>query len=193
MGSDGQIKHALDTGPRYVNSICFSPDGTKLASGHNDGMVRMFDVETGDLILGPIEAIGDPLTGHTAFVNSISLSPDGTKLASALTDKTVRFWDTDSSDPIGEPLQHEDMVMAVTFSQSGEFIACGEYGGNVSIWHVPWWDDSKKEANKSLLDLASHSFEHATSQDAHPQPDTKLEPKFFSENVHQLSRPEACK
>ncbi|KIJ13200.1 hypothetical protein PAXINDRAFT_170642 [Paxillus involutus ATCC 200175] len=189
LKDDGRIKHALDTGPRSVSSICFSPDGTKLVSGHFDAKIRVFDVDNGDLILGPIEghtfyvnsvvwsldgtrlftasldrsirfwdsetgeAIGDPLTCHTAFVTSISLSPDGAKLASASSDKTVHFWDTDSGDPIGEPLQHEDMVLAVKFSQSGEFVACGENNGKVSIWCVPWWDDSKKEANKSLLDL----------------------------------------
>ncbi|KIJ13206.1 hypothetical protein PAXINDRAFT_170648 [Paxillus involutus ATCC 200175] len=186
---DGRIKHAIDTGPHGVDSICFSPDGTKLASGQRDTMIRVFDVETGDLILGPIEghtfyvnsvvwsldgtrlftasfdksirfwdsetgeAIGDPLTSHTAFVTSISLSPDGAKLASTSSDRTVRFWDTDSGDPIGEPLQHEGYICAVTFSPSGEFVACGENSGKLLIWRVPWWDDSKKEANKLLLDL----------------------------------------
>ncbi|KAF8836569.1 WD40 repeat-like protein [Paxillus ammoniavirescens] len=185
---DGRTKHAIETGPRSVYSICFSPDGTKLASGHRDNMIRVFDVETGELVLGPMEGhtnwvnsvvwsldgtrlftasddhfirfwdsetgqpIGEPLTGHTGYIISIALSPDGTKLASASGDKTVRFWDTDSGDPIGEPLQHEDYVWAVTFSPSGEFVACGESGGKVSIWRVPWWDDSKK-AHKSLLDL----------------------------------------
>jgi WD40 repeat protein len=58
MKEDGQMKHAIETVRGDVNSICFSPDGTKLASGHDDKMIRVFDVENGDLILGPIE-------GHT--------------------------------------------------------------------------------------------------------------------------------
>ncbi|KIJ09781.1 hypothetical protein PAXINDRAFT_172341, partial [Paxillus involutus ATCC 200175] len=182
-----RIKHAIQTGSPGVYPICFSPDETKLAAGHED-KIRVFDVENGDLILGPIEghtgwvtcvvwsldgsrlfttswdksirfwdsetgkAIGDPLTGHTFSVNSISLSPDGTRLASASSDRTVRFWRTDSGDPIRELLQHESGVRVITFSPSGEFIACGEDSGKISIWRVPWWDDSKK-AHESLLDL----------------------------------------
>jgi hypothetical protein len=56
----------------------------------------------------------------------------------------------------------------------GEFIACGGTDGKVSIWRVPWWDDSKEkviahtqlsfhcfslplrlQAHKSLLDVRS--------------------------------------
>jgi WD40 repeat protein len=35
LKEDGRIKHVIETGWRS-NSICFSPDGTKLASGHDD-------------------------------------------------------------------------------------------------------------------------------------------------------------
>ncbi|KIK93603.1 hypothetical protein PAXRUDRAFT_828818 [Paxillus rubicundulus Ve08.2h10] len=185
---DGRITHSIDTVPRDVNSISFSPDGTKLASGHDDMKIRVFDVENGDLVLGPVEghtlyvssvvwsldgsrlftaswdhsirlwdsktgeAIGDPWAGHTDLVNSISLSPDGTKLASASRDETVRFWGAESEEPLGEPLQCGSNVWVVTFSPSGEFIACGDINGKVSIWRVPWWDNSKEEAHKSLLD-----------------------------------------
>ncbi|KAF8837904.1 WD40 repeat-like protein [Paxillus ammoniavirescens] len=191
MKEEGQKEHVIETVPGDVNSICFSPDGTKLASAHDDKMIRVFDVEYGDLILGPIqghtdwvssvvwsldgnrlftasadhsirlwdsetgEAIGDPWTGHINDVNSISLSPDGTKLASASYDNTGRFWGTESGEPIGEQLQHGKVVCVVTFSPSGEFVACGGGGGKVSIWRVPWWDDRDIEVHKSLLDVRS--------------------------------------
>ncbi|KAF8837557.1 WD40 repeat-like protein [Paxillus ammoniavirescens] len=201
LTEDGRVKHVIETDSGDVHSICFSPDGTKLASAHSDYMVRVFDIENGDLILGPIEghtlyvnsvvwsldgsrlftastdksirfwdsetgaAIGDPLTGHTGFVMSMSLSPDGTKIASASTDKTIRFWAADSGDPIGGPLQHEDGLEAVTFSPSGEFVACGEYYGKVLIWRVPWWDDSMDKAHNLLLDLPAVTIPRHVASD----------------------------
>ena len=46
-----------------------------LASGGDDGTVRLWDVATG-------RQIGDPLTGHTGAVPSVAFSPDGKTLAS---------------------------------------------------------------------------------------------------------------
>ncbi|KIJ07396.1 hypothetical protein PAXINDRAFT_90454 [Paxillus involutus ATCC 200175] len=189
MNEGGQIKHSIGTG-MTVYSLCFSPNGEKLACAVNNPAgevdlgiyaIHVYDVESGELILGPIigheytincvlwsfdgtrlflasdddtircwnsgtgESIGEPWKGHTDSVTSFSLSPDGTKLASASYDTTVRFWDARSGDPIGHPLQHDNLVYAVTFSPSGEFVTSGGFNDKVSIWRVPWWDDSHKE------------------------------------------------
>ncbi|KIJ08696.1 hypothetical protein PAXINDRAFT_172840, partial [Paxillus involutus ATCC 200175] len=128
-----------------VNSVVWSLDGTRLFTASDDHSIRFWDSETG-------EAIGVPWTGHTSLVNSLSLSPDGTKLASGSSDNTVRFWGAESGDPIGEALQHGNSVWVVTFSPSGEFVACGEYSGKVLMWRVPWWDD-----NRSAVTVPSHT------------------------------------
>ncbi|KAF9222264.1 WD40 repeat-like protein [Gyrodon lividus] len=194
MKEGGQIKHSIKAG-KWVNSVSFSSNGKKLASAvdeYEDGRtiyaIRIYDVESGELVLGPIkghknivhcvlwsldgsqlfstaddgtircwnsetgEPIGQSWTGHTHWVTSSSLSPDGTKLASASYDKHVRLWDAHSGEPIEQPLQHEHELCAVTFSPSGEFVASAG-NDNVSIWRVPWWDDSQKQAHDSLLDL----------------------------------------
>ncbi|KAF8836230.1 WD40 repeat-like protein [Paxillus ammoniavirescens] len=129
-----------------VNSVVWSLDGKYLFTASSDQTIRSWDCESG-------ETIGEPWIGHTDRVITISLSPDGTKLASASLDGTVRFWAPDSGDPIGEPLEHEWEANAVAFSPSGEFVACGGRSGKLSIWRVPWWDDSKGQAHKSLLDV----------------------------------------
>ncbi|KAF9234211.1 quinon protein alcohol dehydrogenase-like superfamily [Melanogaster broomeanus] len=188
----GQIKHSLQAG-NCVESLCFSPKGEKLASCsfHDDHGIRVFDVESGELILGPIgykypwsviwsldgtrlfsahgsiignieiqcwnsengELIGEPWTGHSRRVRFLSLSPDGTKIASASWDRTVRFWDAHSGDPIHQLLLHQSELRAVTFSPSGEFVAVGDDKGTLSIWRVPWWDETQKKVYDSLLDL----------------------------------------
>src|SRR5262249_21340965 len=68
---------------REVVSVCFSPDGKRLASA-GGGEVKVWDAEQGTELLS--------LPGHTGGANSVSFSPDGKRLASACADRTVKVW-----------------------------------------------------------------------------------------------------
>ena len=113
-----------------VNSVSFSPDGTKIVSGSDDNTIRIWDVKTG-------LQIGKPLTGHASFVNSVSFSPDGTKIVSGSDDETIRIWDTKTGTQIGEPLtEHTSCVNSVSFSPDGTKIASGSNDKTIRIWDV---------------------------------------------------------
>ena len=66
---------------RYVMSVSFSPDGTKVASGSGDllgdtnGVVKLWDVTNGECL--------HTLEGHSDSVSSVSFSPDGSKVLTA--------------------------------------------------------------------------------------------------------------
>ena len=72
---------------------------TVLASGGEDGMVRLWDPVQGT-------QIGKPLTGHDADVESVAFGvvAGRTVLASGGWDGMVRLWDPATGTQIGEPL-----------------------------------------------------------------------------------------
>ncbi|HEU0089615.1 MAG TPA: hypothetical protein VFQ77_18550, partial [Pseudonocardiaceae bacterium] len=74
-------------------SVAYSPDGTHLLSGGDDGSVRVWDAATG----APVHQ----LSGHTGAVWSVAYSPDGTHLLSGGDDGSVRVWDAATGAPAG--------------------------------------------------------------------------------------------
>ncbi len=94
--TDGIILWDVATGTQITTlpsnlafSVSFSPDGTTLAYGRNDGTILMWDVVTRENIA--------TLAGHNGWVRSVSFSPDGTTLASGADDGTVLLWDMSSN------------------------------------------------------------------------------------------------
>ncbi|KAH9834934.1 quinon protein alcohol dehydrogenase-like superfamily [Rhodofomes roseus] len=69
-----------------VTSLAFSPNGKHVASASWDDAVRVWDVQTGDLVL-------PPLRGHTRTVWSVAFSPDARHIATCGRDKSIRIWD----------------------------------------------------------------------------------------------------
>jgi WD40 repeat protein len=110
-----------------VYNMAFSADGTRLATGDNNGNLRLWDTATR-------QQIDNLRTGPDDPVRAVAFSPDGTRLASTSLN-TVRLWDTSSGDQIGDPLTgHNGLVFSVAFSPDGTRLVSAGEDATVRIW-----------------------------------------------------------
>ncbi len=113
---------------RWVTSVAVSPDGKHIASGSWDGILRIFDSNTGVCPLGPIAA-------HRGTIYSVAFSPDGSRIVTGSLDNTLKVWNAATGDLCLGPLTgHTDDVRSVAFSPDGTCIASGSSNKTIRIW-----------------------------------------------------------
>ncbi len=75
----------MDAHAQGATALAFSPDGRILATAGGNGLIRLWDPDTGDQRIA--------LTGHAGEVLCLAFAPDGRTLASAGEDQVIRLWD----------------------------------------------------------------------------------------------------
>jgi WD40 repeat protein len=116
----------LDVGD-WTTSLAFHPDGSWLASGGRDGLLRIWDVDKQDLIL---EA-----EAHKKGVNAVAFSPDGRVLATAGNDAVARLWDPVTGERLAQMIGGTYAVPSIAFSRDGTNLAITN-GGLIRIRDV---------------------------------------------------------
>ena len=71
-----------------VISVSISPDGSMVAAGSLDSVIRIWEVSSGILL--------DSLRGHRESVYSVAFTPDGKGIISGSLDKSLKLWDLSS-------------------------------------------------------------------------------------------------
>ena len=65
-----------------MNTLCYSPDGSRLVTGSDDGKIKIWDVRSGFCLM--------TFTEHTSAVTQVQFAKRGQVLFSSSLDGTIR-------------------------------------------------------------------------------------------------------
>jgi WD40 repeat protein len=164
----------------FVNGVCFSPDGRRLASASGGydaqkkqwyGEVKVWDARTGQ------EAL--TLRGHTDPIEGVCFSPDGQRLATASDDTTVKIWDAQTGREELTLQAHTGPVSGVCFSPDARCLASAS-GKEVKVW-----DAQTGQVLLSLQGRTGQTGQVLPSLHGHSGPDSSV---CFSPDGRCLAR-----
>jgi WD40 repeat protein len=135
-GPSNPLTLKLTATPREVRTIAVSPDGTRVVSGGDDTVIRVWDAASLKWIAN--------ITGHGKEVYGLAFSDDGKLLASASLDGTVRIWDAHSfsSHPLhvfsagGATGPVKQWSVAFEPGADPHYVDSAGDDGNVWIWNI---------------------------------------------------------
>jgi WD40 repeat protein/uncharacterized caspase-like protein len=148
-----QTNHGL-----LIQSVAFSLDGKILATGGGDGVIKLWDVETGRQLRSNLAHPGTKMMsweepvpakskdwlvrifeemdgGVGQTVQSLAFSPDGKTLASGSSDKTIRIWELATGKQLKlftQPIR----VWLIAFNPDGSKLLSIADDGSYRYWDV---------------------------------------------------------
>jgi WD40 repeat protein/energy-coupling factor transporter ATP-binding protein EcfA2 len=139
--SSGELLISLESQPGQSNfSAAWSPDGTAILTGSQDGTARLWDSQTGHK--------QSEIPAHRDYITQVAWSPGGEYLATASLDDTARIWDAETGE-----LQHElggfsDDVSGLAWSPDGEKIVAVSLDARAQVWDT--------ETGELIMPLIGH-------------------------------------
>ena len=106
---------------------------TNLATGHNDGSIKIHDPRVKDIANKISDAHADP-------VACVRISPDERYIVSASKDDTIKVWDYRSNLVVNQ-FEHELFKLGSTSSKFGispnsQLVCCGSKDGNLIFYDI---------------------------------------------------------
>ncbi|HRD78131.1 MAG TPA: WD40 repeat domain-containing protein, partial [Hyphomicrobiaceae bacterium] len=127
LGTFGPIVGASEVVSFHPVSIARS--GYTIATGHGDGVVRLWGLEKKNQLLNTLEK-------HKGPVWDVALSPDGRKVVSVDHEGEVKIWDAVTGGLIRTLSPKVGWLETVDFSPDGALIVVAGVGGRLLVYNV---------------------------------------------------------
>ena len=125
---EGRHVVSIEVG-EYLRSMCFSPDGNKLACSTSNS-TRVYDVNSGVPMLGPLDG----------WALDVLWSRDD-RLFAGLLNGTIRCWNSDTGQQIGHPWTgHTSAICSLSLSPDGTILASASWDETVRFWNATTGD-----------------------------------------------------
>jgi WD40 repeat protein len=135
------------------HAVTWSPDGALIATGHDDSVIRIWDVNRGLELR--------QLTGHQGAVRSISFNRDSRLLVSGSEDRSVRIWDAATGSTLSSFTGHEGSLTSVAFSHDSQRVASGGINVKLHVWDTKTGlEVSRISNNDPYADARGVAFSH---------------------------------
>ncbi len=117
-----------DQGSRAVYCADYSPDGSRLATGSYDRVVRIHDAVTGELV--------EVLRGSSGMIFGVHWTGDGTRLISQGGDSWADVWYLPDRPGLLELRGHTGPVRDVAFAPDGRSVLTASSDGTARLWNT---------------------------------------------------------
>ncbi|KAF8703619.1 WD40 repeat-like protein, partial [Rhizoctonia solani] len=113
-----------------VYSVAYSPNGTRIATGSQDGTVAILNSHDGTPLFNPLRA-------HREWVSAVAFSADGHFIASGSGDNNILVWDAYHGQLKSGPFEgHTGAICSISFSRDANLIVSGSRDGSIRVWSL---------------------------------------------------------
>ena len=134
---------------KMIRAVAFSPDGSKVLTGSDDGNAKVWDTTTGEELR--------TFVGHKSPVNSVACSFDGTKVLTGSYDSTAKLWDALNGEMLRTLRGHREQVYSVAFSPDGTQALTGSGDGTAKLWGAHTGKMLRTFAHVSIVNTVAFS------------------------------------
>jgi WD40 repeat protein len=122
---NGTLK-TLGAGQTVVNSVAILPDGNRLLTAGNDGVVRVWN-------LGK-NSCERELRGHSGLIRSVRVDASGKLALSAGWDATLRLWNINNGNCLRILSGHEEYIQDADLASDGKLAVSASADATVRVW-----------------------------------------------------------